>query len=147
MHVGCMKSSELLFEGKQQESEVSQKYCKTDTITTKAENVILFQIASGLNISPTRNDPLANSAYSSSVAINTAISPPFDGKSRISVRKEDHATGFRVWKPEHSSAKVKLAPSRTRINTEVCSLLIYLSNIQFNAKFSDHRFDTFNYQR
>ena len=86
MHVGCMKSSELLFEGKRQESEVSQKYCKTDTITTKAENVILFQIVSGLNISPTRNDPLPNSAYSSSMAINSAISPPFAGKSRISVR-------------------------------------------------------------
>ena len=98
MHVGCMKSSELLFEGKRQESEVSQKYGKTDTITTKAQNVLLFQIASGLNISPNRNDPLANSGCSSSMAINSAISPLFAGKNRISARK-GQSTGFRVWKP------------------------------------------------
>jgi hypothetical protein len=125
MH-GVLKRNEIIYNGKQKESEICWEPCKnTATIKTlKDEDVLLFQMASGIDTLSGTSDQLARLDCSSSTAFCPEISSlGLDRKSRIfSGKEDDESSGFKIWRHENLAQEINLSPPRTGVNTKVSFL-------------------------
>lgn len=125
MH-GFLKRNEIIYNGQQKESEICWEPSKSSaTINTlKEEDVLLFQMASGIDTLSGTSDQLARLDCSSSIAFCPEISSLGLGRnSRIFSGKEgNESSGFKTWRHEKLAQEINLSPPRTGVNTKVSFL-------------------------